>query len=108
MANYKKASEPQQYDEKGNGAHWRAERVETVVLMEHAFGTVALTYFCEMNAFKYRLRAGKKKGQSIEQEIKKANWYERAAQYYLAKIDQGKALEGVDKGLTPSKLRAPW
>ena len=35
--------------------------------------------FCEMNAFKYRMRAGLKPSQPIERELEKANWYESQA-----------------------------
>ena len=35
--------------------------------------------YCEINAFKYRIRAGNKKGNPIKQDIKKALWYEGKA-----------------------------
>ena len=34
---------------------------------------------CEMNAFEYRMRAGKKPGQDSETDLKKAKWYEQKA-----------------------------
>jgi hypothetical protein len=31
--------------------------------------------FCQLNAFKYKFRAGNKPGASKEQDMKKASWY---------------------------------
>ncbi|RZJ86865.1 MAG: DUF3310 domain-containing protein, partial [Hymenobacter sp.] len=40
------------------------------------FGKEAVAAFCRLNAYKYRMRAGKKPGNSIEQDVSKALWYE--------------------------------
>jgi hypothetical protein len=32
--------------------------------------------FCEMNAFKYRMRLGDKPDQPIDRDLEKAKWYE--------------------------------
>ena len=84
------------YDEKGNAAHYNTERVNSIRVWEKAYGTLAVMYFCELNSKKYRDRMGKKPGQSIERELKKAEWYERAAKYYREKILAGKADIGLD------------
>lgn len=44
--------------------------------MRAMFGDEAVKGFCRCNAFKYRFRAGRKDGQSADQDLKKAEWYE--------------------------------
>jgi len=44
--------------------------------MQMMFGKQAVKDFCRCNAYKYRFRAGKKEGNSAEQDIAKAEWYE--------------------------------
>lgn len=46
-------------------------------MMIDIWGEDLYTAFCEMNSFKYRMRAGKKPGQPAEQDIKKAQFYEQ-------------------------------
>lgn len=47
--------------------------------MIEEFGVDAVYYFCICNSFKYRYRCGKKKNNSIFQEIKKASHYDLLA-----------------------------
>lgn len=44
--------------------------------MKAMFGEYELKVFCKLNAFKYRFRAGKKDGSSMEEDMAKAEWYE--------------------------------
>ena len=44
--------------------------------MLELYGIQAVIHFCECNAFKYRWRAGMKDGESVEVDLKKAEWYE--------------------------------
>ena len=69
------------YDAKGNASHYNATRIGSMFLFERVYGTQALMTFCEMNALKYRLRLGHKE-QPLDQELKKAKWYEE----YAAKL----------------------
>ena len=48
--------------------------IEVWEMMLKAYGKEAFINFCLINAFKYRMRAGKKG--DIETDIKKAQWYE--------------------------------
>lgn len=43
------------------------------------FGQEAAYWFCKVNAFKYRYRAGSKPGNAIETDLEKAEWYEEQA-----------------------------
>lgn len=51
--------------------------------MKAMFGAEAVKDFCRCNAYKYRYRAGRKDGNSVEQDIAKAEWYEK----YLSEME---------------------
>lgn len=71
------------YDEHGNAKHYDDQRINVIHQMEAIWGTTAVQVFCEMNAFKYRMRLGKK--DATELELKKINWYETMAKYLKKK-----------------------
>lgn len=48
---------------------------EVIEMMEAIWGKEKLATFCEINAFKYKMRAGSKHGQSPEKDLAKAEWY---------------------------------
>lgn len=55
--------------------HYQGE-YECIDLMREIYGDEAVRWFCILNAYKYRFRAGKKDGNSLEQDDAKAQWYE--------------------------------
>ena len=58
-------------------AHYRDENgKECIDCMIEEFGVEAVLWFCALNAYKYHFRAGKKKGNSEAQDLKKAEWYD--------------------------------
>lgn len=57
--------------------HYNVTSTEVIVMMEAIWGKAAVKLFCEMNAFKYRMRAGYK-GDAVK-DIEKALWYEGRA-----------------------------
>jgi len=68
-----------------NPGHYKGFTKEVWEMMVDIYGEEAFLNFCELNAFKYRMRAGKKEGASIEQDIKKAIWYENAMEEIMSK-----------------------
>ena len=52
--------------------------------MRKLYGDEAVKYFCLCNAYKYNYRAGKKPGSSMDEDVKKSQWYYD----YLVKIIQ--------------------
>jgi DnaJ-class molecular chaperone len=58
-----------------NPSHYKSYSIEVIDMMTAIFGTEATVKFCEMNAFKYRMRAGTKPGNSVVQDLKKESWY---------------------------------
>ena len=63
-----------------NPNHYKSSTKETWEMMVDIWGKEAFISYCEMNAFKYRQRLGKKPGESIERDLDKARWYESKAQ----------------------------
>jgi len=92
------------YDSKGNASHYSATRLNGIIKYERNYGTLAVMTFCEITADRYRTRIGKKDNQSLEQEVLKIGWYERAAQYYFEKL-------GTDDEIVidnRKKFNLPW
>lgn len=57
-------------------AHYQSD-VEVWEQMIRIWGAEQFIIYCKINAFKYRMRAGKKPGNSIHDDIEKALWYEK-------------------------------
>ena len=93
------------YNKDGDAKHYDSERINVMVHMEKIWGTMATMIFCEMNAFKYRSRIGKKEGQSPEQELLKIHWYEQAAKFYQNKMINGEDIPGLNPLV---KHSLPW
>ena len=62
-----------------NPEHYKQGSMEVIDMMKLLWGTEALILHCEMTAFKYRMRAGRKPDQSIERDLEKARWYDDKA-----------------------------
>lgn len=56
--------------------HYKQGGKECIEVMVEEFGVDSVLAFCQLNAFKYRWRAGKKDGNSKEQDLAKAKWYD--------------------------------
>jgi hypothetical protein len=56
--------------------HYQSNTIEVWEMMLKIWGKEKFIAFCEMNAFKYRMRAGLKPDQPIERDLEKAKWYE--------------------------------
>jgi hypothetical protein len=59
--------------------HYKGQSKETWEMMLDIWGAEFFIAHCEMTAFKYRQRLGRKPGQPIEQDLEKAFWYENKA-----------------------------
>lgn len=58
-----------------NPSHYKNYSVEVIEMIVCIYGVQAAIQYCEINAFKYRMRMGTKPGNSIEQDLKKERWY---------------------------------
>ncbi len=57
--------------------HYNQYSFEVIDMMELIWGPEKLAVYCEINAFKYRLRLGNKPDQPVERDLEKARWYEK-------------------------------
>ena len=58
-----------------NPNHYKDGSMEVIDMMVKIWGVEKVIAHCEITAFKYRMRAGKKPDQPIERDLEKANWY---------------------------------
>jgi len=63
-----------EYD-KINPSHYKNYSVEVIEMMVKIWGEVVTASYCELCAFKYRMRLGCKPDQDIETELGKEKWY---------------------------------
>lgn len=70
-------------DQVNHPSHYNDNGYECIEVMEAIYGPEKVKIFCELNAFKYLWRAGKKDGESEKKDIKKANWYTDRAKTIL-------------------------
>lgn len=68
-----------------NPDHYKQLPKESIEIMEYTFGIDATITFCQMNAFKYRLRLGNKPDQPVDRELDKIKWYENKAKELIKK-----------------------
>ena len=59
-----------------NPQHYKQLSVETSDMMIRIWGVDAFILFCELCAFKYRMRIGNKPDQPVERDMEKIRWYE--------------------------------
>jgi hypothetical protein len=59
--------------------HYKNYSMEVIDMMIAIFGTEATATYCEMTAFKYRMRMGTKPNNSVEQDLQKEDWYLKKA-----------------------------
>ena len=71
--------EPKSNDEVNSPNHYNATAVEVWEMMLAIWGKEKFIAFCEMNAFKYRMRLGLKDTKSPLTDLDKAKWYEGKA-----------------------------
>lgn len=62
-----------------NPDHYKSQEKEVWEMMVDIWGVEKFITYCEINAFKYRMRMGRKPSQPVEQDLKKAKWYETKA-----------------------------
>ena len=55
--------------------HYKNYSKEVIDMMVDVYGKENTAIFCEMNAFKYRMRMGTKPDQPIERDLQKEKWY---------------------------------
>lgn len=63
------------YEHVNHPAHYNIYSIECIDMMERIWGKEATAQWCEMTAFKYRMRVGTKPNNPTEQDLEKERWY---------------------------------
>lgn len=71
-----------EYEEVNSPKHYNNYSVEVIEMMVRIYGYEATALFCEMTAFKYRMRMGTKPGADIQTDLEKEDWYLKMANVY--------------------------
>ena len=69
-----------QYEHVNHPSHYNNYSVEVIDMMKKIWGAEATALWCEMTAFKYRMRMGTKPDNPVEQDLAKEAWYLEMAQ----------------------------
>lgn len=56
-------------------SHYNRYSVEVIEMMRRIYGDEKVEIFCELNAFKYRMRMGLKEGNPVDQDLAKEAFY---------------------------------
>ena len=75
------------YEMVNHPTHYNNYDVEVIEMMKKIWGITATYNFCQMNAFKYRMRMGTKPGNDIIQDLDKEKWYLEQAHILKEQID---------------------
>lgn len=67
--------EKNSYEMVNSPSHYNNYSMEVIDMMIEIWGIDRTIAFCEMNAFKYRMRMGTKPENPVEQDLKKEKWY---------------------------------
>lgn len=70
--------------------HYNNYNIEVIDMMEKIWGPAYVLVFCQLNAFKYRMRMGTKPGGSLEEDLRKEQWYLKKAEELKEKLNQQK------------------
>ena len=80
-----------------NPEHYKKYGKQVWEMMVDIWGTDLYIAFCEMNSFKYRMRAGDKPEADIQKDLEKAKWYENLAKQLR---DEGKKSNNLSNHLS--------
>ena len=64
-----------EYEMVDHPSHYNQYDIEVIDMIIRIWGPEAAALWCDITAFKYRMRMGTKPDNSIEQDIKKEQWY---------------------------------
>lgn len=63
------------YENVNHPNHYNTYDVEVIDMMERIWGPEKTAIFCELNAFKYRMRMGTKPTSPVTEDLEKETWY---------------------------------
>ena len=75
MGKNQESKNEETYEMVNHPSHYNKYDIEVIEMMRRIWGDDATALWCEMTAFKYRMRLGEKPENPIEQDLKKEKWY---------------------------------
>lgn len=87
---YTGESQPYAPEMVNHPTHYNNYNIEVIDMMEKIWGTPATLCFCQLNAFKYRMRMGTKPGGSLEEDLRKEQWYLQKTDELKKKLEKNK------------------
>ena len=75
-----------EYEMVNHPSHYNQYDIEVIDMIIKIWGPEAAALWCDITAFKYRMRMGTKPDNSIEQDIKKEQWYLNKAKEIRANL----------------------
>ena len=75
-----------EYEMVNHPSHYNQYDIEVIDMIIKIWGPEAAALWCDITAFKYRMRMGAKPDNSIEQDIKKEQWYLNKAKEIKANL----------------------
>jgi hypothetical protein len=91
--------ENKEYEHVNHPNHYNTFSKEVIDMMVDIWGVEKTIAFCEMNAFKYKMRMGDKPNQSLEQDFKKSVWYINKAKELKTMLDTYGVLDPITEVL---------
>lgn len=73
------------YEMVNHPKHYNNYEYEVIEMMRRIYGDEKTAIFCELNAFKYRMRMGTKPTSPIEEDLEKEQWYLKKKQELIKK-----------------------
>ena len=83
-------SQPNAPEMVNHPSHYNNYNIEVIDMMERIWGTTAVAVWCQITAFKYRMRMGTKPGEALQQDLEKEQWYLKKAEELKEKLSQQK------------------
>lgn len=79
----------EKYEMVNHPAHYNNYDKEVIDIIEVIWGTQIAAVWCEITAFKYRMRMGTKPTSSVSEDLEKESWYLKKMRELNAKYDAG-------------------
>lgn len=81
-----KTQQKKPYEFVNHPGHYNQYSMEAIDMIERVYGTQQTAIWCEITAFKYRLRMGTKPGESADRDLSKEKWYLKKRAELLKKL----------------------
>lgn len=85
------------YEMVNHPSHYNNYDIEVIDMIERIWGIDAVIQWCEITAFKYRMRVGTKPGNSVEQDLNKEQWYLNKAKEYRVNKSYNQKQKAVEE-----------